>query len=815
MKTKNLNLLLLKTTFNTTSWLCRAIQENIAKRSSCSLLICFLVLQSHYAIAAKQLNIGMLYDGTSEGSVIDASLVKREIKTILEPEFSVNFSEENGEWTAEGIGENLESLLRDPNVDMVIPLGLYGSHAAGKIPVLKKPVIASFIPDPELQNIPLTKDARSGKKNYTYISGLQSFRQDMERVFKVLPTNKVALLGDRLIIEGIPELTNTRSLFGDREIEIISMEGSLNDALSNIPDGVDTLLVAPLSKFTNDDVIKFSEALIKRNIKSVSFAGANEVRQGLLLAVGSQPSDDLRLARRIALNVFSILSGDKASELPVTIQWGQRISYNVDTAKSIGFELPWDLALTSEKIYSKKALNSTKSDLSLTEVIDLAIERNLSYEIEKLNLDISQDDVLIAKSKWWPQVELSAQYTQLDQEVASSANPEKSTDANVSASQLLYSETAKSALDSAELSKLSGNEQLEIALLDTIGNVAQIYFTILRSQALRDVQRSNLLVSIQNLELSENRFRLGAVNQTDVLRWQSQIARDKQNLLAAETDVNNAIINLQTFLHLPLSVDQSFDLLRQKELIAQVLSEPIRQIFDQPQQRQLLEKWTIEKGIESAPELKQATYQQRISERQLLSSQRSRFVPDVSLTAAYGKNLSRDGVSAVEADQILPDSNWSVGLRASLPLLTGGERQANISKAKSLLKQSELRQEITKDNVRFSIWNALNQLSSSYPAIRLSQQAVDAAEKNLNLIREQYSSGTIQITTLIDAQNSTLSAQLAAAQAEYSYLIDMVGLMRAISDFRFFRDPNRVQSWLAEFSEYREQSLNHPNSQKN
>ena len=793
----------------------RVTNVNKLRISCSSLLLLVLIVISQVSYAAKSLTIGVLYDGTGESSVLDANLVKAEIKTILEPEFTINFVEKNGEWTAEGIAQNLDDLLLDSKIDMIIPLGLYGSHAAGKIETLKKPVIASFVPDPELQNIPLAEDARSGKANYTYISGLQSFRQDMERVFKVLPTNKVALLGDRLIIEGIPELTNTRSLFGDRDIEIISMDGSLNDALSKIPEGIDTLLVAPLSKFKSDEVIQFSEELIKRNIKSVSFAGTNEVRQGLLLAVGSQPSDDLRLARRIALNVFSILSGDNASDLPVTIQWGQRISYNVDTAKSLSFELPWDLALTSEKIYSQKSSKSSASDLSLTEVIDLAIERNLSYEIEQLNLDISKEDLSIAKSKWWPQLELSAQYTQLDQEVTSSSNPEKTTDASLSASQLLYSETAKSALDSARLNTLSGNEQLEIALLDTIGNVAQIYFTILRSQALRDVQRSNLLVSIQNLELSENRFRLGAVNQTDVLRWQSQIARDKQNLLAAETDLNNAIINLQNFLHLPLSVDQSFDLLRQKELIAQVLSEPIRQIFDQPQQRQLLEKWTIEKGLESAPELKQVAYQKQISQRQLLSSQRARFVPNVSLTAAYGKNLSRDGVSSAEADQILPDSNWSVGLRASLPLLTGGERQANISKAKKLLKQSDLRQEITKDNVRFSIWNALNQLSSSYPAIRLSQQAVIAAEKNLSLIREQYSSGTIPITTLIDAQNSTLSAQLAAAQAEYSYLIDMVGLMRSISDFRFFRDPNRVQSWLAEFSEYREKSTKQSSSKQN
>ena len=109
------------------------------------------------AIAAKNLSIGLLYDGTVGNSVIEATLLRKEIRNILEPDYKVSFITAEGLWTSEGVEEQLSRLLNDKSTDIVITMGLVGSHIAGHTPGLSKPVIATFVPDPVLQKIPLSQ----------------------------------------------------------------------------------------------------------------------------------------------------------------------------------------------------------------------------------------------------------------------------------------------------------------------------------------------------------------------------------------------------------------------------------------------------------------------------------------------------------------------------------------------------------------------------------------------------------------------------------------------------------------------------------
>ena len=99
----------------------------------------------------------------------------------------------------------------------------------------------------------------------------------------------------------------------------------------------------------------------------------------------------------------------------------------------------------------------------------------------------------------------------------------------------------------------------------------------------------------------------------------------------------------------------------------------------------------------------------------------------------------------------------------------------------------------------------LHRTAASWPSIDLSRQAADAADENLTNVTEAYARGAVSVTDLIDAQEAALSAGLAATDAKYGFLVDFVGVLRAMGDFDLLLDPasreawyTRVETWFRE-----------------
>ncbi len=67
---------------------------------------------------------------------------------------------------------------------------------------------------------------------------------------------------------------------------------------------------------------------------------------------------------------------------------------------------------------------------------------------------------------------------------------------------------------------------------------------------------------------------------------------------------------------------------------------------------------------------------------------------------------------------------------------------------------------------------------------------------------DSYSNGAVSIITLIDAQNSALAADLAAAEAKYLYLGDVIEVLRVVGDFSLMLDPQYFSEWVRQIEAY-------------
>ena len=93
--------------------------------------------------------------------------------------------------------------------------------------------------------------------------------------------------------------------------------------------------------------------------------------------------------------------------------------------------------------------------------------------------------------------------------------------------------------------------------------------------------------------------------------------------------------------------------------------------------------------------------------------------------------------------------------------------------------------------------SGLHRVGASYAGIQLAADAAEASARNLDLVTDSYSQGTMTIIQLLDAQNAAVLSQEAAANAIYTFLIDMLEVERALGRFYFPAPPEVIAALVA------------------
>jgi len=109
------------------------------------------------ALAQKpRLWIGTITDGPWDRDQMILATFENEIRASVGNSHDVEFPDEkqlNGDWTSNGVKVALNELLADPEVDVIITLGLVSSYEAVKMKTLAKPVIATQVVAPEFLEV--------------------------------------------------------------------------------------------------------------------------------------------------------------------------------------------------------------------------------------------------------------------------------------------------------------------------------------------------------------------------------------------------------------------------------------------------------------------------------------------------------------------------------------------------------------------------------------------------------------------------------------------------------------------------------------
>src|SRR5258707_4830271 len=195
------------------------------------------------------------------------------------------------------------------------------------------------------------------------------------------------------------------------------------------------------------------------------------------------------------------------------------------------------------------------------------------------------------------------------------------------------------------------------------------------------------------------------------------------------------------------------------------IEEPLKWIASPHTQRYLETpaKWTVyrecilAKAREHSPEIKRVDELLAGQEREVTSSRRAFFIPDLAAVGIAADQFSRGGAGSERTPLTPNNTAWFVGIQATIPIFSGGALKARLSENRHQLKQLDAQRAATLDAVDARARSVLARIPSSYPAIALSGEAAGAAHENYTRVADAYPARGPSITHLSLPHDTSLT----------------------------------------------------------
>ncbi|WP_109436607.1 TolC family protein [Aquimarina sp. AU119] len=771
--------------------------------------ILFLVLLCFSAMLSAQkrnYNIGILTDYQTPKVIPLLTKLKSEIRSVVGEDATINFPEEStlvNNYNLDTALQNYNTLLAN-DTDIILAFGIINNQIISKQKLHQKPTILFGAVNRDFNGIDLTKKT-SGINNFTYLVESESFKEDFETFKELTNFKNLGIAIDAPFVDVLP----LKETF-DRELQALQSNYKLipfnkaEDISSNL-DGIDAIYMAGGFFLKEEENIQLAKVFMEKKLPSFTINGTEDVQNGFMAT--NQSNENLeQFFRRIALTVEAQINGASLADLPVFIDYTPRLTINFNTAEVIGVPIKYSLIAQTDFVGEFKNVLSEKQ-YDLLSVINDALNDNLSIRADQKDVDLSNQDIKTAKSNYLPSLTASGTGTYVDPDAAEVSNgqsPEFSTSGNVTLQQTIFSESANANIVIQKKLQKAQEEIFNAAQLDLIFNASNTYFNTLILKTNTQIQVQNLELTKKNLQIAEQNFEAGQSGKSDLLRFRSEMAQNTQAMVEAINQLEQGFIALNQVLNNPINLEISVeDVMLDEGIFEEYNYDEIAELLDDPSLREPFIEFLVEEAKKNAPELKSLMYNLEATDRNIKLNSYGRFLPTVALQGQYNRTFSRSGKGSVApAGFQLVDDNYNVGLNVSIPIFN--QNRTNINRQTAMIQKDQI--EINKENtelsiaanIRTGVLNMVNQISN----IELSRVSEETAKEALELTQASYSSGSVNIVQLLDAQNNLLNAQLARANATYNYLINSLQLERFLGYYFLLNSDQDNNEFKQRFFEF-------------
>jgi outer membrane protein len=390
--------------------------------------------------------------------------------------------------------------------------------------------------------------------------------------------------------------------------------------------------------------------------------------------------------------------------------------------------------------------------MNLEQCIDYAFQHNCNRQSALLNETAAQDIYRQSKMERLP--DLSA--TVGESLIHSGANS-ASYDGNygVNTSITLYqggavSETVtknKLASEQAGYRTVQYDNELHILIL-------QAFLTALGNEELLKYQQTLLITSEEQMKQGQERFRAGAILESDYLLLESQFATDKNNIAETAIQRDISLLALKSLLSIDPLQDLEIDYPEANTIeLMTVLPD---------------EETVLTSSLAALPDLRIGNYNVEIAAAEVKIA-KSGYYPTVSLNGNIGSghlnDFSRFGT------QLSDRFTAQAGITVSIPILDRHRTKSKVIQNGIALRQAELEKMQTEINLKQNILQEYRNVVSLVNNFKTSQIREKAYSASLEAYRAQYGAGSITTVELLQQQNNYVSALNEYIQDKYGFML--------------------------------------------
>ncbi len=746
----------------------------------------------------KVVRVGFITDGSTPGDKALVERYKEQIRATVEPELKAIFSDEwtlSGNDSRSGVRAALDRLLQGPAPDVIFALGLVSASEAAGRRSLSKPVIAP---------IAARFSVKGGKgrmsKNFVWVDQVYYLDRDLDTFQKIAPFKRCVVLLDQREVEGLDGVYSVVKGFGKSrglEIYLIPVGSSVEEAVRQIPEGTQAAFIGPLWHMSGDQLAQLASRLIEKKIAPFSIWDAKQVERGLLAGLEPRDKGEI-LARRAAITLMDIIHGQRPASVEVDFVRSRDLVINMESARRLGI-YPNLLMLTqAEVIDEEPAASRGARRLDIKQAVEEAVEANLRLESARVNVKAGEHAVKEKMADLLPRIDLGTGYRGMDQDRAKTSGgvtPERAWTGSASGSILLYSESKWANFTAEEHLQLARQMHRERVRLDVTYDAAVAYLNVLRAKTIERIYKENLALTKANLERARIKVETGAAGPDEVYRWESKFANDRREVLYRESDTMSAMEALNRVLHRPLTERFVPEEATLKDPLFHMGDKFYFGLMENPLLLERFKRFAAKEAVALRPELKGFDAAIKAKERLAVAARREVWLPDFTVEWSVDHYFTQDGDGRRDGTP-LDDTDWGVGVFARIPLFEGGKTVARAGRLEQELSKLQIDRSAVAEAIIQEVLAAINTTRASYPSITLTRQAADTAKKNLDLVTDSYLHGIKSIIDLLDAQNQYLNAELNAANAVYNFLIDFMGVQRALGEFIIFMPEGQRQEWM-------------------
>ena len=303
---------------------------------------------------AKNIQVGILYDGDSARFARLKSIFVKEIQSITNDSYKLSFpagSSLSGGWNTEHINQAFDRLMASDNVDMILVLGDVSSYEVCKRHNFTKPVFAVNAVNPKLK-VTSSDSGKSGIHNLNYLNTMKNPGREFQLLRKMAPVKRTAVIVDGFTMESIPELNeliHSLAKTHNLDAEIVTVNESAREAAARISGKTDAVLIGSLPRLPDDEFRKLAKDLIALKLPSCSFQGPFDVELGILVSTVPK-NHQVCLARTVAANILEVLNGADPGQASTVFASEEKVTINMATVRALGIEPYWDLLTGAELI---------------------------------------------------------------------------------------------------------------------------------------------------------------------------------------------------------------------------------------------------------------------------------------------------------------------------------------------------------------------------------------------------------------------------------------------------------------------------------